>query len=45
MELSEEPILLNETKRKNYDNRANYYVGLIIYFDDLNKYVNYFNES
>ena len=45
MDLSKEPILLNETIRKNYDNRANYYLELIVYFYNLNKYVNYFNKS
>ena len=44
-ELSKEPILLNETVRKNYDNRANYYLGLIIYFDNLNKYDNHLNHD
>ena len=44
-ELSKEPILFNETVRKNYNNRANYYLGLIVYFDNLNKYVNYFSKS
>ena len=44
-ELSKEPILLKELVRKNYDNIANYYLGLIMYFDDLNKYDNCLNHD